>query len=101
MPSYHPYTPNDDEEIYCILYTANVAEEIYTGKYVLWHRVHPQKQHTSLQNRKITFFYTYIDRGPDSSLCHKAYQKHKQANLHIKLGPHKHGYNKHTTYHTV
>ena len=70
MTSYHLHTPND-------------AEEIFTGKHVLWHKVHPQKQHTSLQNRKITFFYTDIYSGPDSSLCHKAYQKHNHANLYI------------------
>ena len=51
---------------------------------------HPQKQHTSSQNRKITFFHTDIYRGPDSSLCHKVYQKHNQANLYVKLGPHTH-----------
>ena len=62
---------------------------------------HPQKQHTSLQNRKITFFHTDIYREPDSSLCHKVYQKHNQANLYVKLGPHKHHSNKQATYHTV
>ena len=67
----------------------------------VWHRVHPQKQHTSLQYRKITLFHTDIYRAPDSSLCDKAYQKHNQANLYVKLGPHKHHYNKQATYHTV
>jgi hypothetical protein len=43
--------------------------------------MHPQKQNTSLQYTKITFFHTDIHKGPDSSLCHKAYQKHNQATL--------------------
>ena len=85
------------------LHTANDAEEIYTGKHVelivaWWH---PQKQHTSLQNRKINFFHTDIYSGPDSSLCHKVYQEHNQANLYVKLGPYKQRYNKQATYHTV
>jgi len=29
------------------------------------------------------------------------YQKHNQANLYVKLGPHKHSYNKLATYHTI
>jgi len=62
---------------------------------------HPQKQHISLQNRKITFFHTDIYSGPDSSLCQKVYQKHNQANLYVKRGPHKHCYNKQATYHTI
>ena len=45
----------------------------------------PQKQYTSLQNRKVTFFHTDIYSGPDGSLCQKANWKHKQANLYIKL----------------
>ena len=55
------------------------------------------KQHTSLQNRKITFSHTDIYSGPDSSLCHKAYQKHNQANFYFKLGRHKRRYNKQAT----
>jgi hypothetical protein len=89
MPSYH-------------LHTANDAEESYTRKHVeLIVAQGAQKQHTSLQNRKITFFHTDIYSGSDSSLCHRAYQKHNQANLYVKLGPHKHRYNKQATYHTV
>ena len=57
----------------------------------------PKKQHNSLQNRKIAFFHTDIYRGPDSSLCHKAYQKHKQLNLYVNCGPHKHHCNKQYT----
>jgi hypothetical protein len=42
MPSYHLHTSND-------------AEEIYTGKYLeLIVAMKAEKQHTSLQNRKIT-----------------------------------------------
>jgi len=59
--------------------------------------MHPQKQQTSLQNRKITFFHTNIYRWPDSSLCHKAYQKHNQANLYLNFGPHKHRSNQKAT----
>ena len=56
MPSYHLHTSND-------------AEKICTGKRVLlWQRAHPQKQHISLQNKKITL-NNDIYRGPDSSLC--------------------------------
>jgi hypothetical protein len=61
----------------------------------------PHKQHTALQNRKINFFHTDIYSGPDSSLCHKVYRKHNQANLFVKPGPYKHRYNKQATYHTV
>jgi len=56
--------------------------------------MHPQKQHTSLQNRKIIFVHTGIYRWPDCSLCHKAYQKHDQANLYVNSGSHKHHLNK-------
>jgi hypothetical protein len=35
--------------------------------------------------------------GPDSSLCHKAYQKHNQANLYVNFGPHKHHSNQQAT----
>jgi len=59
--------------------------------------MHPQKQHTSLQNRKITFFHTGIYRGPEYSLPHKAYQKQDQANLHVNFGSHKHRLNKQST----
>jgi hypothetical protein len=86
MPSYQLHTSND-------------AEEIYPGKHVelIVAQGHPKKQHTSLQNRKIIFFHTDIYRGPDSSLCHKAYQKHNQANLYVNFGPHKHRFNKQAT----
>jgi hypothetical protein len=85
MPSYHLHISND-------------VEEIYTGKHVeLIVAKKAEKQHTSLQNRKITFFHTDIYRGPVSSLCHKAYQKHNQANLYVKLGPHKRRFNKQAT----
>jgi hypothetical protein len=89
MPSYH-------------LYPANGAEEIYTGEQVelIVARGHPQKQHTSLQNRKTTFSPTDIYSGPNSSLCHRAYQKLNHANLYVKLGPHKHRSNKQATHHT-
>jgi len=59
--------------------------------------VQPKKQHNSLQNRKIAFFHTDIYSGPDSFLCHKAYQKHKQLNLYVNCGPHKHHSNKQYT----
>jgi len=62
-----------------------------------WHRVQPKKHHNSLQNRKIAFFHTDIYSGPDSSLCHKAYQKHKQPNRYVNCGPHKHHCNKQYT----
>ena len=85
---------------YC-LHTANDTEEIYTGKHVELIVAQGASTETSLQNWIITFSHTDIYSGPDSSLCHKVYQKHNQANLYVKLGPHKHNYNKHNTYHTV
>ena len=53
---------------------------------------HPQKQHTALQNRKITFFHTDIYSGPDSSLCCKGYQKHDQENLSTQTALQQAGY---------
>ena len=37
-----------------------------------------------------------INRVCENTLCHKAYQKHK-ANLYVKLGPHKHHFNRQAT----
>jgi hypothetical protein len=45
----------------------------------------------------ITFFHNKMYSGPDSSLCHKSYQKHNQTTLYITLGPHKHRSNKQVT----
>ena len=50
------------------MHTPNHAEEIYAVNHELWHKVHPQKQHTSLQNRKITFFQTDSYRGSESTV---------------------------------
>jgi len=52
--------------------------------------VHPQKQHTSLHYRKITFFHNDIYGRPHTALCHKAYQKHNQVKLYVNFNPHKH-----------
>jgi hypothetical protein len=65
-------------------HTSTNVEENYRGKYmelVLAHCV----------SKDAGYFITIQEnyRGPDSSMCHKAYQKHNQANLYIKLGPHK------------
>ena len=86
MPSYH-------------LHTANCAEEIYTGKHVELIVAQGASTETAHSiTKQVNYLLSRcIYRGPDSSLCHKVYQKHNQANLYIKLGPHKHHSNKQAT----
>ena len=90
MPSYH-------------LHTANDAEQIYTGRHVELIVAQGESTETAhfITKQENTLFHTDIYSWPDSSLCHKVYQKHNQANFYVKLGSHKHCYNKQTTYNTV
>jgi hypothetical protein len=94
MPSYH-------------LNSANVGEEIYTGKHVeltvaQGASIETVYCITKKENYLLSHTHTHtIYIGTDSSLCHKVYQKHNQANLYVKLGPHKHLYNKLATYQTI
>jgi hypothetical protein len=75
------------------LHSANDVEEIYIGKHVelivaQW--AYTETAHCITKKGKL--LHTHIYSGPASSLCHKVYQKHNQANLYVNLGPHKHLY---------
>jgi len=86
MPSYHLHTSNDDEEI-------------YTGKQVELIVSEGASTETAhfITKEENYLLSPDIYRGPDSSPCQKAYQKHKQANLYVNFGPHKHRSKKQTT----
>jgi len=78
MPSFHLHTCND-------------AEQIHIGKLLELITAQGASKETA-QYIKIQENYLLSQwhfRGPDSSLCHKAYQKHKHAKLYFNLGPHK------------
>ena len=66
MPSYH-------------LHTANDAEQIYIGKHVELIVAQGASTETAhfITKQENTLFHTDIYWGPDSSLCHKAYQPGK------------------------
>ena len=84
MPSYHPNTSDD-------------AEEVYTGKHV--ELIVPQRACTEtahcITKQENYLLHNDIYSGPDSSLCHKANQKNNQDNLYVKLVPHTHTHTHH------
>ena len=86
MPSYH-------------LRTSDGNEEKHTGKHVELISARGSSTETThfITKRKITLIHTDICRGPDSSLCHKDYQKHDETNLYNNFGPHKHRSNMQAT----
>ena len=76
MPSYYLHTSND-------------AEEIYTGKQVkliVAQRGTHRNSHTSLQNRKITFFFTLTFTADLTAHCATSGTRNiKQAKLYVML----------------
>jgi len=79
MPSYHLNTSND-------------AEEIYTGKHV---GIHRNSTHHYKTGKLPSFILTFT--GDLTAHCATRHTRNKQAILYIKLGPHKHRYNKQAT----
>jgi hypothetical protein len=79
MPSYQLHISNDAEDLYTIKHM-----ELTVAQWASTETAH------CITKQENCLFHTDIYSGPDSSLCHKAYQKHNQAHLYFTTGPHKH-----------